>query len=182
MPLLDTRFTFRWSNLGSRISNGEVINEEWIIHHFDFQTFPIFGFIDDLALPMARPGNSASIRQDFSQDIQFGYYSGYLRLHCLKAQVIYFPIGIIGAVFITQLDLNDNGVQIMSGLNDYLVELLSGFLVGGLFPCLYVDGIFWVLTTMLPCFLNPSPRLHLLNVRLSSLKECIEHGFCRSAQ
>ena len=125
--------------------------------------------MDDFALPMAHPGNSASRKQDFSQDIQCAFYSGYLRHHGLKAQVASFPIGIIGAVFIIELHQNDNEVQIMSGLNDYLVELLSGFLVGGLFPCLYVDGIFWVFATILPCILNPSPRLHLLNVQLSSL-------------
>jgi hypothetical protein len=157
--------------------NGEVVNEEWIIHHFDFQTFRIFGFMDDLAMPTARPGNSSSRSHDYAQDIQRAFYSGYLRRHGLKAQVVYLPIGIIGAVFITELRQNDNGVQNMSGLNDYLVELLTGLLIGGLFPCLYVDGIFQVLATILPRFLNPSPQLHLLNVRLSSLRECIEHIF-----
>jgi hypothetical protein len=76
LPLFDIQFTFRWSNLGSRLSEGEVINEEWIIHHFDFQTFYIFGFMDVLALPIACPGNFASRIQDFSQDVQRAFYSG----------------------------------------------------------------------------------------------------------
>jgi hypothetical protein len=93
----------------------------------------------------------------------------------LKAQVVYLPIGIIGSVFITELRHNDNDVQNISGLNDYLVQLLSGNLVGGLYPALYCDGIFRTLPTILPRFVNPTPKEHLLNVCWASLREIIEH-------
>ena len=64
------------------------------------------------------------------------------------------------------------------------MQLLSGHLLpawlgytGYLFPVLYCDGIFSVLATILPRFRNPSPELQLLNMRLSSMRECIEHVF-----
>ena len=149
--------------------DGEMVNQTWILHHFDFDTFRIFGFLDDMALPSARPASEAQRIHNFHQDIQRAFYSGYLRMHGLKAQVVYLPIGIIGSVYITELRQNDNGVQNLSGLNDYLVRLLSGIFVGGLLPCLYGDGIFRILLTILPRFSNPTPPLHLLNLWLALL-------------
>ncbi len=53
--------------------------------------------------------------------------------------MVYLPIGIIGLVFITELRQNDNGVQNMSGLNNYLLTLFNGIFIDGLFPALYCD-------------------------------------------
>ncbi len=91
--------------------------------------------------------------------------------------MVYLPIGIFGSVFITKLRQNDNGVQNMSGLNDYLLELFSGIFIDGLFSALYCDGIFAVIATILPRFTNPTSELHLLNVRMASLWQCGEHVF-----
>lgn len=159
--------------------DGEVIDENLILHHFLFEHFRIFGFFDDFAMPCGRPGVRRSRDWNFVFDMQRAFYSGYMRLHGLKAQVVYLPIGIIGSVFITELRQNDNGVQNMSGLNDYLVDLCAraGIFIDGLLPCLYCDGIFACLAAILPRFVNPSPEQHLLNVRLSSLREEIEHLF-----
>ena len=107
--------------------DGEVVDRWWILHHFDFDSFCIFGFLDDFAMPTARPGSSATRQYDFDSDIQWVFYSGYLRPHGLKAQVIYLPIGIIGLVFITELRQNDSGVLNMSGLNDFLVGIFLAF-------------------------------------------------------
>jgi hypothetical protein len=158
-------------------AHGQVVDENWIIHHFEFDSFRIFGFLDDMALPTSRPGTSARKRFNFEHDLQRPFYSGYLRRHGLKAQVVWLPIGIVGSVFVTEMRQNDNGVQNMSGLNNYLLSLLSGILIDGLFPCLYCDGIFATLATILPRFTNPTPAEHLLNMRLSSLREIIEHVF-----
>jgi hypothetical protein len=36
---------------------GQVIDLRWIVHHFHFDNFCIFGFLDDFAMPTARPGS-----------------------------------------------------------------------------------------------------------------------------
>ena len=158
-------------------NDGHVVDRRWILHRFDFNSFRIFSLLDDFAMKTSRPGNSATRRHDYKSDIQRAFYSGYLCQHGLKAQVVLLPIGIIGSVFITKLRKNDSGVLNMSGLNDYLVRLLSGNLVGQLLPCLYCDGIFANLATILPRYTNPSPENRLLNLKFASQRQCIEHVF-----
>eukprot|EP00984_Skeletonema_dohrnii_P000484 scaffold165_cov106-Skeletonema_dohrnii-CCMP3373.AAC.9 len=157
--------------------HGEVVDREWILHHFAYDEFRIWGFMDDFGVPTATPGGSASRREGFTHDIQRPYYSGYFKDHGLKVQVVYLPIGIIGSVFVTELRQNDNGVQNMSGLNDYLLSLLHGRLIGGLLPALYVDGIFATLATILPRYRSPTPEQRILNIRMASLRQIIEHVF-----
>jgi hypothetical protein len=45
--------------------DGQVIDQQWILHHFEFDSFHVFGFLDDFALPTAFPGNSATRRHGF---------------------------------------------------------------------------------------------------------------------
>ncbi len=164
-----------------RTENGdeEVEAINWV--DFDFDTFRIFGFLDDTALSTARPGVSRRRRGDFVTDVQRSFYSGYFSRHGLKCQVVYLPNGLIGSVFITEIRQNDNGVQNMSGLNNYLLRLLQGTglgtFVGGLLPALYCDGIFGVLATIAPRYVNPSPQERLINIRSASARQIIEHVF-----
>jgi hypothetical protein len=100
------------------------------------------------------------------------YYSSYLLLvanHILCDDVFF-------SIFITELQ-HDKGVQNISGLNNYLVDLLSGIFIDGIFPFLYCNGIFATLSTIVPRFTNPMPELHLLNMRLASLWQSIKHVF-----
>lgn len=164
--------------------NGEEIDRHLVMHHFELNSFRPFGFLDDFAMPTARPGSLAQRSLELRHDIQRSFYSGYLRRHGLKAQVVYLPIGIIGSVFITELRQNDNGVQNISGLNDYLCELLQDTVLedgddgdDNLLPALYCDGIFAVLETILPRFTNPTAELHQLNMRMASARQIIEHVF-----
>ena len=157
--------------------DGQVVDQQWIQHHFEYDSFRVFGFLDDFALPTARPGNSATRRAGFYEDIQRAFYSGYLGKHGLKAQVVFLPIGLIGSIFITEIRQNDNGVLNMSGLNDYLCWLLSGHLFRGLFPCLYCDGIFANHSTILPGFVNPMAQQVYLNLKFASERQYIEHCF-----
>jgi hypothetical protein len=128
-------------------------------------------------MPTACPGSSATRRHDYESDIQRAFYSRYLRCHRVKAQVVYLPIGIIGSVFITELRQNDSGLLNISGLNDYLVDLLSENLIGQLLPCLYCDGIFANLATILLRYTNPTLEERLLNLKSTSQRQCIEHVF-----
>jgi hypothetical protein len=58
------------------------------------------------------------------------------------------PIDIVGSVFITEIWQNNSGVLNMSGLDNYLVCLLSENLVGQLLPYFYCNGIFANLATI----------------------------------
>jgi hypothetical protein len=44
-------------------------------------------------------------------------------------------------------------------------------------PCLYCDGIFANLATILPRYTHPTPEERLLNLTLASQRQCIEHVF-----
>ena len=114
---------------GTQYVNDEVINETWIRHHFNFNTFSIFAILGDFSVPTAHTGDSARRVNSYSHDIQRTFYSGYLHAHRLKAQVVYLPIGLVGSVFITEIRQNDNGVQNISGLNDYVLMLVAGILI-----------------------------------------------------
>ncbi len=95
--------------------------------------------------------------------------------HGLKAQIVHLPFGVVRSIFITEMRQNDIGVQSISGLNNYLLELLHGIFIGGLFLAVYCDGIYAALATILPQFRNPTTDLHILNMRLAFLNECIEN-------
>jgi hypothetical protein len=55
--------------------DGQEVDREWILHRFDFETFQIFGFLDDFGMPIARPGDTARRRRGFSNDIQRAFFS-----------------------------------------------------------------------------------------------------------
>ena len=157
--------------------NGNVVEQAINFMDFDINTFRVFGFLDDTSLPTARPGDSARRRGDFVTDVQRSFYSGYFSDHGLKCQLVHLPNGLIGSVFITELRQNDNGVQNMSGLNNYLLQLLRGTglggAAGGLLPALYCDGIFGLNATIIPRYVNPTPRDRLLNIRFASVRQIV---------
>jgi hypothetical protein len=155
------------SNEEVEFGDGQVVDRWGILHHFDFALFRIFGFLDDFGMPTTCPRNLVTRWHDLENDILRAFYLGYLCRHGLKAQVVYLPIGIVGLVFITEIWQNDSRGLNMSRLNDYLVGLLSGNLVGQLLPCLYCDGIFANLATILPRYTNPTPEELLLNLKLA---------------
>jgi hypothetical protein len=54
--------------------DGQVIDQQWILHHFEFDSFCVLGFLDDFALPTACPGNSATWRHGLFENIQRAFY------------------------------------------------------------------------------------------------------------
>jgi hypothetical protein len=157
--------------------DGQVANRQWILHHFEYDSFHVFGFLENFSLSTAGPGDSTTQREGFYDYIQWAFYSGYFCKRGLKAQVVYLPIGLIGSIFITKIHQNNNGVLNMRGLNDYLCWLLSGHLIRGLFPCLYCDGIFAIHLTILPRYVNPMPEQLYRNLKFASERQCIKHCF-----
>lgn len=88
----------------------------------------------------------------------------------------------IGSVYICSLRQNDNGAQNLSGLNEYLVSLLTPLYqrAGNLvYPAVYGDAIFTPLACIMRPYPNPNRHQRLVNTRMSSLREDIEHKFAQ---
>jgi len=49
--------------------NGQIEDESLVCHHFEFESYCIFGFLDDFSMPTACPGGSASRQANFEHDI-----------------------------------------------------------------------------------------------------------------
>ena len=86
------------------------------------------------------------------KNLQWAFYSGYFCYHGLKAQVLYLPNGMIGSIFVATLAHNDQGMQNLSGLNDYLMDLFQGMELGDghFLPSVFGDGIFQNLACIVP--------------------------------
>jgi hypothetical protein len=86
----------------------------------------------------------------------------------------------IGSIYICSLRHNDNGVQNLSGLNDYLFSILSPLYSrngNNVYPAVYGDGIFTPLATVMRPYVQPNHEQKIVNTRMSSLREDIEHKF-----
>jgi hypothetical protein len=86
----------------------------------------------------------------------------------------------IGSIFICSLRHNDNGVQNLSGLNDYLVQILDPLYSRdgqNVYPAVYGDAIFTPLATITRPYTSPNEEQRIVNTRFSSLREDIEHKF-----
>jgi hypothetical protein len=98
-----------------QFEDDQVVDRQWILHHFEYDCFCNFGFLDDFAHPTARPWNLATQREGFYENSQRAFYLRYFHEHGLKAQVVYLPIGLIGSIFIIKIRQNNNGILNMSG-------------------------------------------------------------------
>jgi hypothetical protein len=114
----------------------------------------------------------------------FSEFSGYFSGHGLKVQVVMLPNGMIGSIFVASLRHSDSGLLNMSGLNIYLTSLFRDFrenMLGpnqDIFPAVYGDGIFPALSCIVPRYVhNRGPAETAINVRMASLRQCIEHLF-----
>lgn len=88
----------------------------------------------------------------------------------------------IGSVFICSLRQNDNGVQNLSGLNEYLVSLLNPIYQRNgnyVYPAVYGDAIFSPLACIMRPYQSPNRHQCIVNTRFSSLREDIEHKFAQ---
>ena len=141
--------------------DGQVMDWQWITHHFDIDSFCVFGFLDDFPMPTARPAGSATRTHGFVENIQWAFYSGYLRRHGLKA-----------VLFRLFTSSRPQGASGLPSDRD-----LSGHFICGLLPCLYCDEIFVIHPTICPRFVNPTPKQAYLNLKFASERQCIEHVF-----
>ena len=86
----------------------------------------------------------------------------------------------IGSAYIAALRHNDNGILNMSGLSDYIHNLI-GYIrlpVHGLCPSLYTDAIYQLTPNITPRIRNPgNDNDTRMNIRMSGLREYEEHLF-----
>jgi hypothetical protein len=178
-----------WNKLQDGVVNvrrpdGSEIDYEVLI---PFEQFRVFGWLDDTDMTTTRPRPGRQTNQQPTnrqledlRDVQRAFYNRYFRGHGLKAQAVHLPNGMIGSIFICSQRHNDNGVQNLSGLNDYLVSLLEPLYWNGdipVYPALYADRIFAVLATIVRPYLQPNDEQAIVNTRMASLREDIEHKF-----
>jgi hypothetical protein len=154
------------------------------VYHVDmpYESFRIFGFLDDTGFRTTAPGIGVRRRLGFNDDVQRSFYSGYFGHHGLKIQAVTLPNGMFGSVFIGALRVSDAGLLNMSGLDTYLSALFREFnmhIVGAYnqLPALYGDGIFPQLATIVARYRTNNSDLHRINRRMASVRESIEHLF-----
>ena len=179
-----------WSKL--KVSPCQV--EKWLngdINHLDiidiaFELFRSFGFIDDTAERTCRPGSGPepgeqrhAARKEFARVIQAAFYNGYYKAHGVKYQTVIFPHGIWGSVFGASLRHNDKGMLNMSGIVEYLRDLLQPIPNIGEYPGLYGDDIFPEMHDVIfRKIRNPqTDEEHVFNKRMSCLRQCIELAY-----
>ena len=152
----------------------------YIFLNIPFESFHIFGFMDDTYCRTTRPGTSVTRHFGFFDDIQRAFYSGYFASHGLKAQVVCLPNGMVGSIFLASLRNSDSGLLNMSGLNEYLETILAGLEMDGAnnqLPALYADGIFPQLTCIVATVRRGGEYFERLATRMASVRQCIEHIF-----
>ena len=67
-----------------------------------FESFGIFGFIDDTCFRTTSPDSAAQRRVGFYDDVQRVFYSGYFSHHGLKVQAASLPNSMSGFVVLVQ--------------------------------------------------------------------------------
>ena len=147
-----------------------------------FESFCLFGFIDDTCFCTTSPDHAAPRRARFYDDVQRAFYSGYFSHHGLKIQAAALHNDIFGSVFIGSIRVSDLDLLNMSGLDTYLSSLFCEFnmnieLAYNQFPALYGDGVFPQLSTIVARFSNRSSDNDRLNIRMSTVRQSIKHLF-----
>ena len=147
-----------------------------------FDSFRIFGFVDNTGFRTSAPGIEARRIMGFNDDIQRSFYSGYFAGHGIKFQAVTLPNGMIGSIFLGSWRVSDCGILNLSGLDTYLSSLFHehDMIIPGnqpSYPVAYGDGIFPILPTILPRYSSPSVNERRINTRLASARQNIEHIF-----
>jgi hypothetical protein len=94
--------------------NNRVIHWSLVL---PFETFRIFGFIDNKDMRTTRPGVQARQEQNLEVDIQRAFYSGYFSSQGLKVKAVFLQNGMVGSVFVAGLQNLDSGILNLSGIN-----------------------------------------------------------------
>ena len=146
-----------------------------------FRHFMCAMLLDDTTIQSSRPGSgpngnySMAPRRVGAHYIQRAFYSGYFCGHGLKYQTILFPNGLYGIVWGASMQHNDTGILNLSGLEDYMAEMLEPDENGNL-PCCLADGIFsesaLIMTTKVHNGATPNDKR--VYKKLASIRQPVE--------
>ena len=92
-----------------------------------YESFRIFGFVDDTGFRATAPRRDTHRRLGYSEDVQRAFYWGYFAGHGLKVQAVTLPNGLFGSVFVAPLRVSDAVLQNMSSLDFHLTRLFLEF-------------------------------------------------------
>jgi hypothetical protein len=151
-----------------QFKDGQVIDRQWILHHFEYNSFCIFGFPDNFVLPTAHPANLATRREGFHENIQRAFYLGYFCKHGLTAQVVYLTIGLIGSIFITGICQDNNGELNKSGLMMTFVGSCLATEYMDFSHAFTVMAYLQIIPSILPGYVNPTPEQEYMNLKFAS--------------
>jgi hypothetical protein len=125
-----------------------LFDDDYIID-MNIDDFTTFAFIDATNVRSCRVGagpmkdGHSSQRRNEANLIQQAFFSGYLRSHGLKFLTVSFPNGLFGSVFGCSMAQNDLGAFNMSGMDEYLCEILQPINENStVLPTLFGDRIF----------------------------------------
>ena len=82
----------------SSTDNNEPI-QSLIQLEISFDSFRIFGFVDDTGFRTSAPDIETRRIMEFNDDIQRSFYSGYFAGYGIKLQAVSLPNGMIGSIF-----------------------------------------------------------------------------------
>jgi hypothetical protein len=142
-----------------------------------FDDFRCWGFIDATDFRTTRTGSGPQpdgSRRAYAYELQREFYSRYFRAHGIKYLSVLLPNGLTGAVFGASLSTNDNGMINLSGISDYLLQLLNPMHSHGLFPSLFGDSIMQLTPVIQSYSRIQNGRNTVWRKRMSSARMCIE--------
>ena len=118
--------------------------------------FRIFGFLDCTDVRTCQPGEDSNLPDVTHEMLQQKNYSNYFKAHGLKCQVVVLPDGTIGSIYMSSIRHNDNRLVNLSVLNEYLMSILDP-IFQYIYPALYCDAIYGLLSTLVCRYQNPTP-------------------------
>ena len=102
-----------------KLSEGETVEEtsdkhddanevrRYVYLDIQFESWRIFGFLDDTGFRTTAPGVGTIRRHGFHDDTQRAFYSAYFAGHGLKIRAITLPNEMLGSMFIGSWRISD---------------------------------------------------------------------------
>lgn len=149
----------------------------------ELHLFRLFGFLDNICVYTQRPGAGAVGGGDHApwqigaHDVQWAFYSGYLKRHGLKYQHLLLPNGLYGSVWGSSMAHNDSGILNLSGLVNYLREILEWMPGTNMYPALYADGSFTRTPVIVGKETNGDDVQRCVDVRCNTLHQLVDLAY-----